>query len=94
MANSYTQIYIQIVFAVSRRQGLIAPEWKADLYKYATGIIQHYRHKLLAINGMPDHIHIFIRYHPNQEISALFNDIKTSTNAFIKENRLCPYPFS
>ena len=58
MANTYTQIHIQSVFAVQNRQSLIANQWKEELYKYITGIIQNNDHKVLRINGMPDHIHI------------------------------------
>ena len=60
MANTYTQIHIQFVFAVKFRQGLINPEWKDQMNKYITEIIQSNDHKMLAINGMPDHIHILI----------------------------------
>ena len=59
MSNTYTQIHIQAIFAVRFRNALIQKEWKDELYKYITGITQHYKHKLLAINGMPDHLHIF-----------------------------------
>jgi len=58
MANTYTQIHIQTVFAVQNRQSLISDEWKDDLYKYVTAIIQNNDHKMLQINGMPDHVHI------------------------------------
>ena len=60
MANTYTQIHIQFVFAVKFRQGLINPEWKDQLNMYITEIVQSNDHKMLAINGMPDHIHILI----------------------------------
>ena len=60
MANTYTQLYIQTVFAVQNRESLIHSEWKDELYKYITGIIQNNKHKLIAINGMPNHIHVFI----------------------------------
>jgi putative transposase len=58
MANTYTQLHIHLVFAVKYREGLIRKKWKDDLYKYITGIIQNNKHKVLIINGMPDHIHI------------------------------------
>ena len=61
MANTYTQIHIQTVFTVQNRQCLIGMKWKDELYKYITGIIQNYDHKVLQINGMPDHIHLFFR---------------------------------
>jgi putative transposase len=58
MANTYSQLYIQIVFAVKGRQNLISNKWKEELFKYITGIVSNEQQKLIAINGMPDHIHI------------------------------------
>lgn len=94
MANTYTQLYIQMVFAVKGRESLIHPAWRDQLYKYTTAIIQNKGHKLLAINGMADHIHIFIGYNPNQTIPDLVETIKTDTNFFIKSNAFCPGKFS
>lgn len=85
MANTYTQLYIQIVFAVKGRQHLIPKEHKVDVYKYITGVIQQRQHKLLAINGMSDHIHIFISCHPNQSLSDLVQEIKTASTKYIKK---------
>lgn len=59
MANTYSQIYIQIVFAVQNRNALIQPNWEADLYKYITGIVQNKGQKMLSINGTSNHIHFF-----------------------------------
>jgi putative transposase len=59
MANTYTQCYLHLVFAVRRRDALIHKSWKPELEKYITGIVQSHEHKMLAIGGMPDHIHIF-----------------------------------
>ncbi len=64
MANTFTQIYIQFVFAVQNRTSLIQPEWKDELYKYITGIVQKNGHKLIAINGTANHVHIFTGYKP------------------------------
>lgn len=86
MANTYSQIYIQTVFAVKRRQSLIQPKWEAPLYKYITGIISGQNQKLIAINGMPDHIHLLISMNTSMTIADLVNEIKTSSNAFIKDN--------
>ena len=66
MANTYTQIHLQLVFAVKYRLSLIQPSWKDELYKYMTGIVQHYEHKLLIVNGMPDHVHLLIGMRPSQ----------------------------
>jgi REP element-mobilizing transposase RayT len=94
MANTYTQLDVQLVFAVKGRQSLINKAWKDELYKYITGIVQNNKHKMLRINGMPDHVHIFIGYNPNQLIPDLVEEIKTSTNGFIKMKKFCPYAFS
>ena len=64
MANTYTQIHIQTVFTVQNKHCVIRNSWRGELYKYITGIIQNNGHKLLAINGMPDHIHIFFVMRP------------------------------
>ncbi len=86
MANTYTQIYLQFVFAVQDRISLIRPEWKDELYKYITGIVQNNKHKLIAINGMLNHIHIFIGYKPHQLIPELLQDIKGSSSTWINKN--------
>jgi REP element-mobilizing transposase RayT len=94
MANTYTQLDVQLVFAVKGRESLIHKSWKEELYKYITGIVQNHKHKMLRINGMPDHVHIHIGYNPNQLIPKLVEEIKTSSNSFIKEKRFTPHPFS
>lgn len=71
MANTYTQIYLHIVFAVKGRQNLISKNWKDELYKYITGIVTNEGQKLIAINGMPDHIHILVGLKPNKASSDL-----------------------
>jgi len=83
MANTYTRCYFHIVFAVKNRDALINSLWKSELEKYVSGIIQRYKHKLLAINAMPNHIHILIGYNVNQLIPDLVEEIKTGSNAFI-----------
>lgn len=93
MANTYTQCYFHLVFAVKNREALIKSEWKDELEKYITGIIQNTRHKLLAISAMPDHIHIFIGYNVNQLIADLVEQIKTSSNLWIKEKKLSKFRF-
>ena len=94
MANTYTQCYFHLVFAVTNRDAMIQKKWKGQLEKYITGIIQNEGHKLLAINAMPDHIHIFIGYNLNQLIPNLVEQIKTSSNKWIKDNRLSKFQFS
>jgi len=93
MANTYTQSYFHLVFAVKNRKALINKQWKDELEMYITGIIQNNKHKLLAIGSMPDHIHIFIGYNVNQLIPDLVEEIKTSSNAWIKEKKLSKSKF-
>jgi REP element-mobilizing transposase RayT len=93
MANTYTQCYFHLVFAVKNRQALIENKWKDELEKYITGIIQNHRHKLLAIGSMPDHIHIFIGYNVNQLIPDLVEEIKTSSDSWIKLQRFSKFKF-
>jgi len=88
MANTYTQIYLQFVFAVQNRVSLITKEWKSELYKYITGIVQTSKHKMLAINGTANHIHIFVGYKPHQPIPDLLRDIKGSSSMWINEKKL------
>ena len=87
MANTYTQIYVQVVFAVQGRQNLIRPERKEELHKYITGIVTRQGQKLLAIHCMPDHTHILIGLKPNMALSDLVHDIKTGSTNHINENR-------
>jgi REP element-mobilizing transposase RayT len=93
MANTYTQCYFHLVFAVKNRNALIKKEWKDELDKYITVIIQNHRHKMLAIGSMPDHIHILIGYNVNQLIPDLVEEIKTSSNSLIKVKRLSKFRF-
>lgn len=93
MADTFSQIYIQIIFAVRERKSLIHPSWEAELYKYMTGIIQNKNQKLLAINGMPDHLHIFIGMEPSCCLSDLIREVKKSSNEFINKNRFSKYKF-
>lgn len=85
MANTYTQIYIQIVFAVKGRQNLIAKQHKEELHKYITGIIQNRNTKLLAIHCMPDHVHVLVGLKPTTILSDLVRDIKAGSSKFINE---------
>lgn len=87
MANTYSQIHLQFVFAVKHRHSLILSNWKQELYAYIAGIIQNQGHKLLAINGMPDHIHIFIGMRPNQSVSDLLQDIKRNSSLWINQKK-------
>lgn len=87
MANTYSQLYIQIVFAVKGRQNLISNSWKDELFKYITGIITNEGQKLIAINSVSDHIHILVGLKPNKAISDLVRDIKANSSRFINEKK-------
>lgn len=91
--STYSKIYIHIVFAVKNRNALIHHSWEERLHKYITGIIQNKDQKLLAINGMPDHIHILIGLKPSCNLADLVREVKKSSNAFIKENKLTSFKF-
>ena len=87
MPNTYSQIYIHIVFAVKGRQNLIAANNREELHKFITGIIKNREQKMLAIFCMPDHTHILIALKPSITISDLVRDIKAGSSKFINENR-------
>jgi putative transposase len=93
MANTYTQCYFHLIFAVKHREALIKKQWKDELEKYITGIVQNNKHKLLSIGSNPDHIHIFIGYNVNQLIPDLVEEIKTSSNAWIKQRGFSKFKF-
>lgn len=87
MANTFTQIYLHLVFAVQNRISLIQPAWKDELYKYITGIVQNNGHKLIAINGVSNHLHLAVGYKPHQLIPDLLQDIKGYSSKWINEKR-------
>jgi putative transposase len=88
MANAYTKIQIHIVFAVKFRRALIHPSWEEKLHKYITGIVQERGHKMLAINGMSDDIHIYAGFKPVENLSTLVMEIKKASTKYINDNRL------
>jgi REP element-mobilizing transposase RayT len=94
MANTYSQIYIQVVFAVQGRYSLIGREWKDELYKYITGIVKNNNQKLLAINGVSNHIHILLNIKPNIALSDLVRDIKANSSRFVNEKGFVRGKFS
>lgn len=94
MGNTYTQIHIQAVFVVKNRACLIDRAWKDELYKYITGIIRNNNHKMLAINGMPDHIHVFFGMRPVQALSDLMKQVKGDSSEWINQKKLTRSRFS
>ena len=93
MPNTYTQIHLQFVFAVKYRNGLIHSSFKEELYQYISGIIKVHNHKLLAINGMPDHIHILVGMRPSQSASDLVQNIKANSSKWINEKKFLKVKF-
>lgn len=93
MAGTFTQIYIQVIFAVKGRESMIQPSWEEELYKYITGIVRNKGHKMLAINGMPDHLHFLIGMKPTCNLSDLVREIKKSSNQFINEKGFTRFKF-
>jgi putative transposase len=87
MANTYTQIYIHVVFAVEARQCLIAPEHNDELQKYITGIVHAQHQKLIAINNMPDHLHMLVGLNPDIALSDLVRHVKACSSKFINQQR-------
>ncbi len=87
MPRTFSQIYIQVVFAVQGRHNLIGRSWKDELNKYISGIITNKGQKSIIVNGMPDHIHAFIGLKPSMAISDLVRDIKNNSSNFINQNR-------
>ena len=94
MGNTFTQIHIQSVFAVQNRVSIIRKAWKDELYKYITAIIQSNGHKVLAINGMPDHVHVFFGLRPTQSLSDLMQDVKGDSSKWINERGFVKGKFS
>lgn len=94
MPGTFSQIYIQIVFAVKDRRNLIGKSWKDELHKYIAGIIKGKGQKPIIVNGMPDHIHTFIGLKPSKAISDLVRDIKNNSSNFINEKKWIKGKFS
>jgi len=94
MPNTYTQIHIHAIFAVQNRFSLVSKSWEQRLYQYITGIIQNHGHKLLVINGMPDHVHVLFGMRPTQSLSDLMRDVKGDSSLWINENKLVTGKFS
>ena len=85
MANTYTQMYIHVVFAVEGRQNLIMPQHNDELQRYLTGIVSGQRHKLIALNNMPDHVHLLVGLRPDAALSDLVREVKAGSSKFINE---------
>ncbi len=94
MPGTFSQIYIQVVFAVKGRDNLITKPWRDELHKYIAGIIKGKAQKSIIVNGVADHIHCFVGLKPSMSISDLVRDIKNNSTNFVNEKRLVKGKFS
>src|ERR1043165_6020186 len=90
----FSQLFVQLVFAVKHREAMITPELESRLYPYIAAIINKRKHEVIAIGGVEDHIHILVCLHPSQSISDLVRDIKTNSSHWINEERLTSKRFA
>ena len=86
MANTYTQLYIHVVFAVKGRANVISKSWRDQLYQYITGIVKNKNQKLMIINGVGDHLHILLSLKPDCILSELIRDIKSNSSKWVNDN--------
>lgn len=94
MPGTFSQIYIQVIFAVKGRQNLIAKSWRTELHKYMAGIIKGKEQKSIIVNGVADHVHCFIGLRPSMAIADLVRDIKNNSSNFINTNKFVAGKFS
>jgi len=89
MANTYSQVHLHFIFAPKFRQALISAAWETSLYKYITGIVEARQHKMIAINGMSDHLHILVGFRTTQSIGDFMQDVKADSSQWINASRFC-----
>jgi putative transposase len=94
MPNTFSQIYLQFVFAVKHRESLIAKEHKEELHQYITGLVTNRKAKMLAVHCMPDHLHLFVGFKPVTSISDFVKEIKVESNEFINSKKWVKGKFS
>ena len=94
MPNTYSQIYLQIVFAVKYRENLLHKSWRDEVFKYMSGIIAKKGHKPIIVNGVADHVHVFVGLNPSTSISDLVRDLKSNSSRFINEHNYLHCKFS
>ena len=94
MANTYTQIHIQAIFAVQNRTCVIKKGWKEELHKYITGIVENHGHKMLQVNSMPDHVHLLFGLRPKESLSDLIKSVKGDSSKWINEKGFLRNKFS
>lgn len=93
MPNTYTQVYVHFVFAVKYRRAVISSEWKEEMHRYITGIVQNNKHKMLAINSVSDHLHMLVGLHTEQSLSELMKQVKGDSSEFINKKKFTKVKF-
>ncbi|NOS92237.1 MAG: IS200/IS605 family transposase [Cyclobacteriaceae bacterium] len=94
MPGTFSQIYIQVVFAVKRRENLLQKPWRDEVFKYMAGIIKEKNQKPIIVNGVTDHVHLFIGLKPVMSLSDLVRDVKNNTTNFINDKKFLNTKFS
>jgi putative transposase len=94
MSGTFSQVYIQVVFAVKGRQNLLQKPWRDEVFKYMAGIIKGKSQKSIIVNGVEDHVHLFIGLKPSMSISDLIRDVKNNTTNFINDEKFIQGKFS
>lgn len=94
MANTFSQIYIQIIFSVKGRQNLLQKPWRDEVFKYISSIIKNKNQKPIIVNGVADHVHVFVGLKPSMRLSDLVRDIKNNSSSFINEHKFIRGKFS
>ena len=92
--GTFTQMYVQLVFAVKNRKALLTPEIRPQVFKYISGIVSEMKHKSIIVNGVSDHVHVFIGLHPSVSVSDTVHDIKRGSSLYINKERLSRFHFS
>ncbi len=94
MADAFSQIYIQYVFAVKGRENLLQQPWREEVFKYMAGIVKGKNQKPIIVNGVSDHVHVFVGLKPAMNISDLIRDIKNNSSNFINDQKFLKGKFS
>ena len=87
MANTYTQINIHVVFSVKGRENIITENFRRELFKYISGILNNTKQFSLAVNGYKDHVHLFFEMHPTTALSDIIRIVKTNSSKWINERK-------
>jgi putative transposase len=93
MANTFTQLYVHIVFSVKYRSALLRDAWREELHRYITGIVRNKRQTLIAVNSVSDHIHILLGIKPDVMLSQIVREVKANSSRFMNERHLVPGRF-